>query len=196
MHRTPPIIRLYLLLAAFLLALPVLGTKFYHGQTGRFLVAAESMRYEPFRESVIYISHNDLFGAFGLIINKPLDASVHGISLPDGADAAWLGGPVAFPQETFGLYASLPDAPEEASPAGETLPAGELWQRMENAPHKRLYYGYSGWGPLQLEIELLQGRWSIIEVPKDVIFSDEDPVALWRRLNDLRASDTHAPGTI
>ena len=41
----------------------------------------------------------------------------------------------------------------------------------------RIFDGYSGWGPEQLERELLEGGWSVWEIEPDQIFTDAEK--LW-----------------
>lgn len=194
MKKTPYIAKVYLLLAAFLIALPTLGTKFYPGQEGRFLVASESIRMEPFRESVVYISRHNIFGAFGLIINKPIDLEKLkelGIDAPENAPRMLVGGPVEFPDKAFGLYANHPQEPLEDYKTDNSLTLEEVISRIERYPEKQIYLGYSGWGPLQLEIELLRGSWTIIEAPKDVIFEEDSTFSIWRDLKNERTPDRY-----
>ncbi len=90
MKLTPHSARIYILLAAFFLALPSLN-HLYKGQEGRFLVAHPDQPAGVFQQSVIYIVHHDLFGgARGYIINRPLS----------GQDAFY-GGPLSYPEHTF-----------------------------------------------------------------------------------------------
>ncbi len=54
----------------------------------------------------------------------------------------------------------------------------ELAELAEVVRRGRLYAGYSGWGPGQLEAELAEEAW-IVEAPlRDELFSD-DPEGLW-----------------
>jgi putative transcriptional regulator len=48
-----------------------------------------------------------------------------------------------------------------------------------SADRLRLYSGYSGWGPGQLEREIARGDWRIMAGDADVVFSS-DPDRLWR----------------
>ena len=90
MKLTPHSARMYILLAAFFLALPSLN-HMYKGQEGRFLVAHSDQPAGVFHQTVIYIVHHDIFGgARGYIINRPL--------LGQGE---FYGGPVAYPEHVF-----------------------------------------------------------------------------------------------
>ena len=200
MKRTPSIIRIYLLTGAFLMALPVLGTKFYpFSQEGRFLVVSENYKYAPFRESVVYITHHNLFGAFGLIINKPLDSQAlreMRDDIPAELPQAYLGGPVDFPERVFALYADIPNEPMQPDIYNSEITPPELWAGIRSYPYKRVYFGYSGWNVLQLDIELLRGTWNVVEVPKDVIFDERNPIEVWQELKNIRQVSYHEEGAI
>ena len=45
----------------------------------------------------------------------------------------------------------------------------------------RVFTGYSGWGPEQLESEMQQGAWIVLPAHGDVIF-DTPPQNLWEKL--------------
>ena len=44
----------------------------------------------------------------------------------------------------------------------------------------RVYVGYAGWGPGQLERETLQGGWHVFTAEAAVVF-DPEPESLWQR---------------
>ena len=44
----------------------------------------------------------------------------------------------------------------------------------------RVYLGYAGWGPGQLERETLHGSWHVFQAETAVVF-DPDPETLWQR---------------
>jgi putative transcriptional regulator len=45
----------------------------------------------------------------------------------------------------------------------------------------RLFAGYSGWGPAQLDGEIAAGHWFVVDALRDDAFDDE-PETLWRRV--------------
>jgi putative transcriptional regulator len=47
----------------------------------------------------------------------------------------------------------------------------------------RVYLGYSGWGPGQLEIEMARGAWHVLPADADLVF-DPEPDSVWRRQID------------
>lgn len=88
MRMTPPKARLYILLGVLLLCLPGAGTKLYPSQQGRLLVADGGMMANYFSGTVLYITHNDLFGTQAVVLNKPTTEEVSGKPL-------YAGGPIA-----------------------------------------------------------------------------------------------------
>jgi putative transcriptional regulator len=53
----------------------------------------------------------------------------------------------------------------------------------------RLYAGYAGWAPGQLEREILRGNWLIVDGDGAVVF-DANPDTLWRR--EIKLADVVA----
>jgi putative transcriptional regulator len=49
-----------------------------------------------------------------------------------------------------------------------------------SATEFRVYVGYAGWGPGQLEAETARGSWHVLEGDADVVFDDE-PASTWQR---------------
>jgi putative transcriptional regulator len=132
------------------------------------------------RTVVLLCKHKD-DGAFGLIVNRPLATTGRIIVSTDPPIEAerelevWVGGPVE-PQTSWmlvgdyeepggrghicdGLYLST--SPKRLSRLLEPNPP----------PRTRLIFGYSGWGPGQLEAELQHSAWLLSDVSADLIFS-------------------------
>jgi putative transcriptional regulator len=49
------------------------------------------------------------------------------------------------------------------------------------APDFRIYLGYAGWGPGQLEREVRLNGWYIFDYDERLVF-DDHPETLWKRL--------------
>ncbi|MGA1371650.1 MAG: YqgE/AlgH family protein [Pseudomonadales bacterium] len=133
------------------------------------LLAMPDLRDDPFRGSVVYLCDHDAGGAMGFVINRVADLTVGelfkqlDLATPVGADRPVLaGGPVS-PERGFVLHdgldtcASLPVGTGLYLSVGrdilEIIAAGAGPQRFE------LILGYAGWGPGQLEGELLENAW-------------------------------------
>ena len=178
MRKTPYMAKVYFLLAAFLIALPTIGSQFYNGQTGRFLVASEHLSGGVFGESVIYIVKHNLFGAYGLVINKPLSPEqLEPLALQNIDAVIYAGGPVGVTDNFSVLVADDPSHLRDVFIYKATSELIDLGQKQY--PYQQIYIGYSGWGPLQLEMEILRGSWAIISEPTDIIFDREGHSDLW-----------------
>ena len=150
-----------------------------------------------FHRSVVQIVHHDEQGTFGLVVNR--GSGLRAGALCDSLDLEWngdrelevgIGGPVQ-PNTGWLLYGegALADVPD-AKPVAEGIHfAGSLeaLRRIGARPpgRVRLFLGYAGWGPGQLEMELAQGAWLLVPTTASVVFAgcgDE----VWRRvLHDL-----------
>ena len=137
---------------------------------------------EPiFHRAVILLLEHDGEGSFGVILNLESDESVAD-HLPDwteavaGAGMIHIGGPVE-PSVGLALAPARPGTPTD-------LPGLTLVD-LEAAPDAsvssvRVYSGYSGWGPGQLESELEEGAWYVVPAAPDDPF--DDPTDQWSRV--------------
>ena len=156
---------------------------------GRLLVAAPQLADPNFSRTVVLVIEHDEPGAVGVVLNHPLRVEVGEILAPwsDLAEAAppgviFSGGPVS-PDAVIAL-----GRPADAEPTGAWRPvvsgAGviDLSVAPEDQPLAlagvRLFSGYSGWGPGQLEQELEEGGWLVVEAIAVDVFAAE-PEELW-----------------
>lgn len=139
-------VRVYFLLAAFLVALPVVSN-LYYGQTGKFLVASERLTDSAhFSESVIYLYSHNLWGAKGLILNKP-----------DVEEGAFIGGPVHFSK----LKAKIVDTPKSVTRwKSQELSIRPYYKDTDQGDYFR---GITAWGVGQLEGEINKKLWIVLE---------------------------------
>lgn len=155
---------------------------------GRLLVATPALRDPNFDRTVVLVLEHTDEGAVGLVLNRPSATGV-GEPLPEwDAMAAeppviFVGGPVSA-TAVIGLargrragpgggwrpvvgavgIVDLGAGPEEVGPAIAQL---------------RLFAGYAGWGPGQLEDEVdLHAWWVVDAVPDDALSAR--PERLWR----------------
>lgn len=152
---------------------------------GKLLVAAPSLG-DFFRRAVVLVVEHKPEGAFGLVLNRPsadsVDEVIEGLTdhlsryRPEADAPMMIGGPVA------------PDAltcvGEHRDPADLERPlAGSIGMvDLEDPPlleRVRLYAGYAGWGPEQLDSELEAEGWIVCE------FEAEDPFRGSERDGDL-----------
>ena len=188
------------LLAASATAGVVPGAAQADSLTGKVLVAREGMPDPRFQETVIYMVDHDATGAFGLVVNKPtaigpvgalldqlgIDTREYGLDL-QGSVTLHYGGPVD-PGRGFVLHSTdyEVDGTEHLSDgiALTINPEALIDIALGQGPRRSLIiFGYSGWGPLQLEGELARGDWKVTEAEADLVLGSEHEDK-WRRLLD------------
>lgn len=156
-------------------------------QDGMFLVAARSLRDTNFAQTVVFLIDYDAGGAFGLIIDRPtphtmaeLWPEITGLE----AHSVHFGGPV-FPNRLLFLLRSS-DTTEGMRRVlkGVYLGSDELVLKRivaEGEEEFRVYAGYSGWAPGQLDNEVARGDWYIVPAETRFIF-DPQPSEVWPEL--------------
>jgi putative transcriptional regulator len=151
---------------------------------GKLIVSSPSLIDPNFRKTVVLIAHHDEEGALGLVLSRPSDvAAAEAVpvldGLPGAEDPVFVGGPVQ--PEAFMVLAEFENVDEAAAPIIDGLgfmpadaePGALAIKRL------RLFAGYSGWGSGQLEDELAEDSWIVVDAAADDAFAD-DPDVLWR----------------
>jgi putative transcriptional regulator len=157
---------------------------------GNILVASEKLADPNFAQSVILIvQHDAADGTVGLIVNRPTKISVSRL-FPKMkhviADPVYMGGPVGI--TAVQALLRLPKRTDQATHVMADVYVTGMKALIEKsiASHLdsskfRLYMGYGGWAPGQLEAEIRLGAWTILN-PRPEIAFDGDPGSLWSRL--------------
>jgi putative transcriptional regulator len=151
---------------------------------GKLLVSSPALVDPNFRKTVVLIAHHDDDGAMGLVLSRPSDVSaVDAVPVLDGIpgadDPVFVGGPVQ--PEAFMVLAEFDDVGQAAAPIMNGLgfmPADAEPDELA-IRRLRLFAGYSGWGGGQLEAELAEDSWIVVDAIPDDVFAD-DPDELWR----------------
>jgi putative transcriptional regulator len=173
---------------------------------GRFLVAAPSMPDKNFQKSVVFICKHDEDGALGIIVNNKVEGlplgQVYkqlGIDVsPAAAERAVLfGGPV---DTARGLVLHSADYKREGETllieGGMALTASlEILKDMAGGRGPKeawLALGHSGWSPGQLDFEMQDNAWLVVDGDAALVF-DADFAAKWQRALD-RLGSKGGPG--
>jgi len=161
---------------------------------GRLLVATPLLADPNFRRAVVLIvEHEAVEGTLGIVLNRPTTIGVGQVleqwtELATDPSVVFRGGPVA-PNSALAL-ALVP---------GKDEPVG--WRALDGAPSLarlglldldapprllapaiqslRVYAGYAGWSPGQLEAEIDEGAWYVVSAEPGDVFAG-DPDRLWR----------------
>ena len=208
----------FLLVAGVMLcaALPAPGEK--PGDTpaaepppGSLLIASAEMQDPRFRHAVILVLRHNAGGAFGIVINRPLEEKSIASLLAAAKDAKpekgagsddggvegtiriFAGGPV---QRSLGFVIHTPDYRRDATitiePVVAMTPTTEILRDIGHHKGPKKYFfalGYAGWGPGQLDAEIAHRDWFSTPGDETLIF-DDDRGELWdhalaRRTQDL-----------
>ena len=151
---------------------------------GSLLIASPALLDPNFRRTVILVTEHGDEGASGLVLNRPgLDPVAEVVPLleplVDDGDAVWVGGPVQ-PNAVLVLGEFL-DPADAAVPLFGPLGFPSLEDPDEVVPmttRRRIFAGYAGWSPGQLEDELAREDWILEPALPDDAFTDE-PDLLW-----------------
>lgn len=158
------------------------------GTTGQLLVSIPDLGDDNFDQSVVLVIEHDDQGALGLVLNRP-SATPVAEHLPDLVPSLatpamfFVGGPVA----VGGLLAlgrrpldgAATFSTEIAGPVVMVEPQALINGEVEGLELARIYTGYSGWAPGQLDAELTSGAWHVVPALPDDVFTS-DPDQLWR----------------
>jgi putative transcriptional regulator len=155
---------------------------------GRLLVATPLLGDPNFRRTVVLLlDHNDE-GALGIVVNRPLEVDVSTV-LPSwqpyvtAPGRLFQGGPVAL-DSALGVVAVPGDDDE---PVGVKRIIGAIGLVDLDTPPEvvsggvaglRIYAGYAGWGTGQLEAEIAEGAWYVVDAEARDPFTDT-PDRMW-----------------
>jgi putative transcriptional regulator len=158
---------------------------------GKLLVADRRIRGSFFAQAVILLVSYGSDGAMGMVINHPTNVELSSVlpdleGIKDRKDRVFLGGPVGL-DEMFLLFrsGSKPDASVHVfgsvymSMSRKTLEG--LIAKRQGAENFRIYAGYAGWAPGQLEKEVARGDWHVMDAEAGIIF-DKKSAEIWPEL--------------
>lgn len=160
------------------------------GPNGVFLIAKPGLTDPNFRETVVLVTQAEDFSTVGVIINRPTALKLAQI-LPDDfdtgnyADAVYSGGPV-MRQALVAVFES------DAAPVAAAFHVlrnlymsmhPENLRRLLTAGDRRyrIYAGFAGWAPRQLESEFNREGWFALPADEDMVFR-QDTSGLWQEL--------------
>ena len=151
---------------------------------GQLLISSPLLHDPNFRRTVILMTHHDEEGAMGLVLSRPsevrvADAVPELAELPGAEEIVYVGGPVQ-PEAVVVLVEHEAEPLDAPSIVGNVafMPAGADLDELD-AVRARVFAGYSGWGPGQLEGELEESSWIVVPAEPDDAFAP-DPDELWR----------------
>ncbi len=155
---------------------------------GQLLIAGATLPDPNFARTVVLVCEHSEEGALGLVLNRAGDLSV-AESAPElteliGDDGTIdEGGPVQ--PEALLVLAEFDDVSHAAiqvvGAVGLMGDGNEIEDIAGATKRARVFHGYAGWGPGQLDAELARDDWFVAPAGIDDIF-DPDAEELWQRV--------------
>jgi putative transcriptional regulator len=148
---------------------------------GHLLLASPGLFDPNFRRAVVLVTEHNEEGAAGLVLNRP-SATAVSEAIPDllplvgDEEPVYVGGPV---QESAVLVLAEFDDPEDAAmlivdDVGFVPGDGDFGLLAGTTRRARVFAGYAGWGPGQLEAELEESSWIVEPDGRPGLFPDPD----------------------
>ncbi len=153
---------------------------------GRLLVATPTLLDPNFRQTVLLMLEHHAEGALGVVLNRPSQLTVRN-TIDEWAGAVsrpqviFVGGPVS-PSSVIALASvALDDADQHWSQVIGRIGTVDLERKpgdVAGLDETRIFAGYAAWAPGQLEAELDQDSWFVLDHAGTDPFAP-DPDQLW-----------------
>lgn len=180
----------------------MVGGQAMQSLTGQLLVATPALRDPNFERTVVLLVAHEETGALGVVLNRATEVPVAEVLGPWGTLArepsvVFEGGPVQ-PESAICIARTRPGAsPPRRSfrrvsgVIGTVDLSGDPDTLRETVEGVRVFAGYAGWSPGQLEAEISTGSWFVFDaLPGDAFVPRPDD--LWsmvlRRQGGLTAA--------
>ncbi len=152
---------------------------------GKLLIASPALVDPNFARAVVLVAEHSPEGTLGLVLNRPSEASVTESvdelrGVVDPGTPVYVGGPVQ--TDAVMVLAEFTDAGLAAALVMDDigfLPAEADMDLIAAVTRRaRVFAGHSGWAPGQLDGELEEGAWIVLDAEADDVFTD-DSDELW-----------------
>ncbi len=159
------------------------------GPNGVFLIAKPDLADSNFSRTVVLVTQTEDFSTVGVILNRPTPLKLSqlepGLETGKYRDAVFFGGPVMVKS----LVAVFLSETRPPAAAFHVLPKLYMTLHPDNVKmlvasegrRYRLYAGFSGWAPRQLENEFDREGWFVLPADADTVFRT-DTAGLWEEL--------------
>jgi len=159
---------------------------------GRLLVATPPLDDPNFDRTVVYMLEHQADGALGVVVNRPTEETLSDPldrwdELQSEPTTVFSGGPVE-PNALIALALArepLDGVTDELAPISGRVSSADLSTDPALIAGRvtavRIFRGYAGWGPGQLEGEIASGSWLVIDAEEGDVF-DRSPQGLWREV--------------
>jgi len=156
---------------------------------GQLLLDSGQLRGSFFQRTVVLICQHDAEGAFGLVLNRTTGNKVGEMIVADLPEVLktfplYLGGPVQPSAMSF-LHSDAFLADANVMPnlsLGHSLDdLVDLGDSFSPARKVKMFAGYAGWSPGQLEDEMKRKAWLTHPASLELVF-DTEPEQMWQMI--------------
>jgi putative transcriptional regulator len=165
------------------------------------LIAMPKLVDPNFRRTVVVVLQHDDEGTVGLVLNRPTSHRCSAVA--ESLDISWelgegrfisVGGPVE-PQSLWMVHSNALRF-NETIEIGSKLAVSRSEQALrhicEAGEHRvKMFVGYAGWGPGQLEQEIREGAWLTTELTDRLMFDIAEPEIWGVALQELGIDPLH-----
>ncbi|MFT3748464.1 MAG: YqgE/AlgH family protein [Agriterribacter sp.] len=146
---------------------------------GTILISSSTMDDENFRESIVFIAEHNDKGALGFAVNKIFDRSLNELVEFSKSPAfpLYTGGPVD-KEHLYFIHRRSDLITAGTLVVNNIYLGGDFKQVIEHINNKtlsaadiKIFIGYCGWDADELEKEIEEGSWIMMDCSNDVVFS-------------------------
>ncbi len=154
---------------------------------GRLLISSGGLFDPNFRHTVVLVGEHNHDGALGVVLNRALDVTVES-ALPPLAtvvppdEPLFQGGPVQPTSPVLIAELAVPELADVLVFGSIGFVTGDVSDEVRaGIVRARVFAGYSGWAPGQLEAEMAADSWIVDTAREEDVFTDS-PDLLWSRV--------------
>lgn len=160
-------------------------------QPGMMLVANSEIKHGVFARSVILLIEHNERGSIGVVVNKPREQSLGNLAqrlkpTRYAQDKLFYGGPqqrnaVLTLIRTQRSHPNMRRVMDDVYAVAGVRAMIHIAEQAEPEEQLRVYAGYAGWAPGQLQKELARGAWQLVPADAETVFGTMGD--LWERLS-------------
>ncbi len=147
---------------------------------GHLLVASPSLEAPFFSRTVILMCEHSAEGAMGLVLNRSTEATIRDVAEQvlneplDWEKPIHIGGPVTGPLVVLHGDSDLADQ-HVFGEVYSSIEANKVQELLRQQPEPSMVVAnYAGWGPGQLEREMVEESWLVLPATAKLVFIDEE----------------------
>ena len=156
---------------------------------GQLLLDSGQLRGSFFQRTVVLICQHDAEGAFGLVLNRATGTNAGDMVVADLPEALkscplYLGGPVQPSALSFlvtDTFISDANVLPNLSLSHSLDSLVEIGESFSPTQKVKMFAGYAGWSPGQLEEEIKRKAWLTHPASLELVF-DANPEQLWQKI--------------